>query len=45
MELRKVSPEFQESKGLADLESFIGKSITLRSETGYTQEPFDVVVL
>ncbi|HKJ70262.1 MAG TPA: ribonuclease G [Gammaproteobacteria bacterium] len=35
----------EESKGLADLESFIAKSITLRSEAGYTQEQFDVVVL
>ncbi|MFA9460407.1 ribonuclease G [Thiohalorhabdus methylotrophus] len=35
----------EESKGLADLEAFIGKSITLRSEAGYTQEQFDVVVL
>ncbi len=35
----------EESEGLADLESFIGKSITLRSEAGYTQEQFDVVVL
>ena len=35
----------EESQGLADLEAFIGKSITLRSEDGYTQEQFDVVVL
>ncbi|HKJ75783.1 MAG TPA: Rne/Rng family ribonuclease, partial [Gammaproteobacteria bacterium] len=35
----------EESKGLADLEAFINKSITLRSEAGYTQEQFDVVVL
>jgi ribonuclease G len=35
----------EESKGLADLEAFIGKSITLRSEAGYTQEQYDVVVL
>ncbi len=35
----------EESQGLADLEAFIGKSVTLRSEHGYTQEQFDVVVL
>ena len=35
----------EESGSLADLEEFIGKSISLRVEPGYSQEQFDIVLL
>ncbi|MDR2878257.1 MAG: ribonuclease G [Chromatiales bacterium] len=35
----------EESNGLADLESFIGKTIKLQVETLYTQEQYDVVMM
>jgi ribonuclease G len=34
-----------ESKQLADLAEFIGKTISLRAETSYAQEHFDIVLL
>ena len=35
----------EESSGLASLEGFIGRPITLQVESDYTQEQFDVVLL
>ncbi len=35
----------EESANLADLEEFIGKSISLRVEPGYSQEHFDIILL
>jgi ribonuclease G len=35
----------EESTHLADLQEFIGKTIRLRAEPGYTQELFDIILL
>jgi ribonuclease G len=35
----------EESAHLADLEEFIGKTISLRAETSYSQEHFDIILL
>ena len=35
----------EESAHLADLEEFVGKTISLRAEPGYTQEQFDIILL
>lgn len=35
----------EESANLADLEEFIGKTISLRVEPGYNQEHFDIILL
>jgi ribonuclease G len=35
----------EESANVADLESFIGRSISFRAEPDYTQEQFDIVLL
>jgi ribonuclease G len=35
----------EESTNVADLEEFIGKTISFRVEPGYSQEHFDIVLL
>lgn len=35
----------EESDNLADLEEFVGKTISFRAETGYHQEHFDIILL
>ena len=35
----------EESANVADLEEFIGKTISFRVEPGYSQEHFDIVLL
>lgn len=35
----------EESANLADLEEFIGKTISLRAEPGYSQDYFDIILL
>ncbi|MGB1140430.1 MAG: ribonuclease G [Halioglobus sp.] len=35
----------EESANLADLEEFIGKTISFRAEPGYSQEHFDIILL
>jgi ribonuclease G len=35
----------EESENVADLEGFIGKTISFRVEPGYSQEHFDIVLL
>lgn len=35
----------EESANLADLEEFIGKTISFRAETSYSQEHFDIILL
>ncbi len=35
----------EESNNLADLEEFVGKTISFRTESSYTQEQFDIILL
>jgi ribonuclease G len=35
----------EESNNLADLEEFVGKTISFRSESSYSQEQFDIILL
>ena len=35
----------EESSNLADLEEFIGKTISFRAEPSYSQEHFDIILL
>ena len=35
----------EESSNVADLEEFVGKTISFRVEPGYSQEHFDIILL